>query len=88
MFSFLLPINFVDVQLRRHSLVFRNRQRFFRFYFWYEWSVVLGQALVVQNSLRMCVLFVSVEVNPLGESLQTNETEVRFLSAVDQLMSL
>ena len=87
-FSFLLP-NFVDVisSVTLNS-VFCNGQRFFRFYFGYEGCVFLGQALVVHDSLRMCVFFVCVEVDSLCKSLETNEAEVRLLPAVDQLVSL
>ena len=87
-FSFLLP-NFVDVISGvTPILVFCNGQRFFRFYFGYDWSVFLGEAWVVEDSLRMCVLFVRVEVDSLGEPLETNEAEVGLLPAVDQLVSL
>ena len=36
----------------------------------------------------MGVLLVGVQVNPLGESLQANKTEVRLFTTMDQLMSL
>ena len=48
----------------------------------------MGEAWVVEDSLRMCVFFVRVEVDSLGKPLETNEAEVGLLPAVDQLVSL
>jgi hypothetical protein len=40
------------------------------------------------HGLGVGVLFMRVQMNPLGEPLQTNETQVGFLPTVDQLMPL